>query len=71
MDARITQTVCTQIYRRFPEMRGHAPLVKMIGNNNLLIFQGSAKAANGQVIPRTVRVVVSPVGKILKITTSR
>lgn len=64
--------ICDQVYRRFPEVAGAQPRVQeQPGDHLLLIFHGSGKAADGRAIPRTVRVVVSPVGKIEKISTSR
>jgi len=71
MDKQAIQSICVQVYRRFPELKGRSPQVKTIGDNQLLIFQATAKTADGHALPRTVRVVVNPAGKVIKITTSR
>lgn len=64
--------ICDQVYRQFPEVAGSQPRVQpQPGDRLLLVFRGNVKAADGRTIPRNVRVVVSPVGKIEKITTSR
>ncbi|MBE0699718.1 MAG: hypothetical protein IH586_22560 [Anaerolineaceae bacterium] len=65
-------SICEQVYRRFPEVAGKQPRVQsQSGDQLLLIFHGSAKTADGRSIPRIIRVVVSPDGKIVKMTTSR
>jgi hypothetical protein len=72
MDRKAQQSVCEQVYRQFPEVAGCAPKVQSRpGNEYLLIFQGEGAAAGGRKIPRIVRVVAGPDGKIVKITTSR
>lgn len=65
-------SIYEQVYKRFPEISGVQPRVQnQPGDQLLLIFQGSARAADGKTIPRIIRVVVSPAGKIVKMTTSR
>jgi hypothetical protein len=65
-------SICEQVYRRFPEISGVQPRVQEQGVDQLLlVFHGSARTADGKSISRTVRVVVSPAGKIVKMTTSR
>jgi hypothetical protein len=65
-------SICEQVYRRFPEVAGIQPRVQeQPGDHLLLIFHNSVKAADGRSISRTVRAVVSPDGKIVKLTTSR
>ncbi len=65
-------SICEQVYRRFPEVVGIQPRVQDQGGDKLLlIFHARAKTSDGLSIPRTVRVVVSPDGKIVKMTTSR
>jgi hypothetical protein len=65
-------SICEQVYRRFPEVAGIQPRVQdQPGDQLLLIFHGSAKAADGKSIPRIIRVVVNQAGKIVKMTTSR
>ncbi len=72
MDHDTLDSVCKQIYRRFPEVKGSKPRVRAYeGDQKLLIFQGKATAANGTAFPHTIRVVVDPNGKIKKVTSSR
>lgn len=72
MDRHALKNVCDQIYRRFPEVSGSQPKVQdRPGEQYLLIFNGSAKTAEGRKIARTVRVVVDQQGRVLKVTTSR
>lgn len=64
--------ICEQVYRRFPEVAGKQPRVQHQPDDRLLlIFHATAKTSDGRSIPRTVRVVVSAAGKIVKMTTSR
>ena len=72
MDRDLLQKICNQIYKRFPEVNGSKPKVRAYEQDqSLLIFQGNGTTADGHSIPRIIRVIVSPDGKIKKITTSR
>jgi len=81
MDAILLKNIIQQIHRRFPEFAGSQPTVRQqnapqpkstqAASTYLLTFHCTARAAGEQSIPRSVRVVVSEKGKILKITTSR
>lgn len=72
MDSQALQNICTEVYRRFPEVNGVRPKVRAYsGDQKLYIFQGNVKTADGHSLPRTVRVVASSDGSIIKITTSR
>ncbi len=81
MDAKTIDTVCRQVYTRFPEVKGAAPKIQAQESvssgsshpsaNFLFVFHGKGVTANGKTIPRTVRVVVTERGKIVKMTTSR
>jgi hypothetical protein len=72
MNRQILDSVCSQIYRRFPEVSGSQPKVQSRPDDHaLLVFQGKGKTADGKSITRTVRVVVDPAGKITKVSTSR
>ncbi|MEN4099075.1 MAG: hypothetical protein ROW52_04075 [Anaerolineaceae bacterium] len=72
MDKEILQQVCAQVYKRFPDVKGSRPKVRAYHEDlSLLIFQSHGTTADGRSIPRTVRVVVNPEGKIKKVTTSR
>ncbi len=77
MDSKILSVVCTQIYRRFPEIDGIRPKVQtqalpdQKGQNYLLVFRGAGVTSDGKSLPRIVRATVDDKGKILKVTTSR
>jgi hypothetical protein len=83
MDPKTIQKISTQVYRQFPEVSGVKPKVrprpasgKSSSQNGssetyLLTFQGMASLGSGKSMPRLVRVVATPQGKILKISTSR
>lgn len=72
MDPALVTAICNQVYRKFPEVAGAKPRIQSRPEDQtLLIFQGSAQAADGRTLPRTVRVVADARGKILKMTTSR
>jgi hypothetical protein len=77
MDSKTVNSICSQIYRRFPEVNGVHPKVQpqstsgQVGSTYLLIFKGTATTADGKTLPRIVRATVDEQGKILKVTTSR
>jgi len=76
METKTIDTICSQIYRRFPEVAGAKPRIQTqktaeTDANYLLVFRGSSMTQDGKTMPRTVRVVVTERGKILKVTTSR
>lgn len=83
MDPALLAKIIAQIHRRFPEFAGSQPTVRQqnapqpksasVAQTYLLTFRGTAQAgaSGGKTFPRSVRVVVSDKGKILKITTSR
>ncbi|HEX7433379.1 MAG TPA: hypothetical protein VF326_06955 [Anaerolineaceae bacterium] len=81
MDSKTIDAVCKQVYSRFPEVNGCAPKIQAQelnpagvargSANYLFVFNGKGTTANGKPISRTVRVVVTERGKIIKMTTSR
>jgi hypothetical protein len=81
MDSKMIDTVCKQVYSRFPEVNGCAPKIQAQkpgpageskgSANYLFVFNGKGTTADGKSISRTVRVVVTERGKIIKMTTSR
>jgi hypothetical protein len=72
MDSKSLQSICNEVYRQFPEVKGSSPQIKAHGpEQQLLVFQGKVKTSDGKTLPRTVRVVVDQSGNIKKITTSR
>lgn len=72
MESQALNSICSQIYRRFPEVNGVHPKVQPYsGDKFLLIFTGKGTAANGKAISHNIRVVASQDGKIIKVTSSR
>jgi hypothetical protein len=72
MERQQIDNICRQVYARFPEVNGVKPSIsEYSGTSTLLIFSTKVKAADGKTMPRNVRVVVGPDGKIAKMTTSR
>jgi len=85
MDPKAVESITQHIHSRFPEVAGVKPTVRKqpkpdskkrpFGGadkqNYLLTFKGKARGPGGQNIQRLVRVVASPSGKIVKITTSK
>jgi hypothetical protein len=80
MKQQVIKKISTNIYKRFPEVAGIRPKVRLqsskqnSGNNNeryLLTFHAKVRGPGGKAIPRQVRVVANTNGKIYKVTTSR
>ncbi len=72
MDSKTVEKISGQVSRQFPEVAGVKPSIQAQGEENfLLIFKGSATLADGKKIARTVRVVATGSGKVVKVTTSR
>ena len=83
MEPNKIESITNDIHRRFPEVAGIKPKVRKQPvaasdepippekRNYLLTFNTKVKGPNGQVIPRWVRVVATPKGKIVKISTSK
>lgn len=78
MDAKTLKSISSQIYRRFPEVAGNPPKVRLqTGSQNkaanqtfVITYRGTATTTNGKSIPRLVRVTANDQGKILKVSTS-
>jgi len=87
MDAKAVDTITNLIYRQFPEMDGVKPKIRLQSDEPartgvkgvsihssesfLLTYQCKVNTSNGKPLSRSVRVVATSEGKILKITTSR
>lgn len=72
IDRTVLNSVCEQLYRRFPQVKGCAPRVQSRADGQyLVVIHGSARTADGCTLAATVRAVVSPAGKIIKVTTSK
>jgi len=72
MDTHALDQVCKQVYQRFPALRGTHPQVQPYAEGQfLLLFNGSAKTADGRALNQTVRVVAGADGSIKKMTASR
>ncbi len=66
----VLEKVNRRVYRRFPEVRGSKPRLRREGEYIRLTYRGKGLTADGHVLPRQVRVLVTPGGRILKMTTS-
>jgi hypothetical protein len=71
MDAHTLESICNQVYRRYPAVSGARPSVQAQGDNTLLIFRAKAKTEDGKALSIIVRAVIDPAGKILKMSSSR
>ena len=83
MDPEVIEIIAEKIYRKFPEVDGVWPKVRkqpvpqdapwIVKNNPkfLLTFNTKVRGPGGTNIPRWVRVVAKPSGRIVKITTSK
>jgi hypothetical protein len=85
MEPKILETLTKNIHRRFPEVAGIKPKVrkqpipkssqaqkeKPGTQNYLLTFNTVVQGPAGQKIARWIRVVATPQGKIVKISTSK
>jgi hypothetical protein len=79
MNSKTIEGISQQIYRQFPEVSGGAPSVKAqagpknTGANStyLLTFKGRTASNGGPAFNRSVRVVATDTGRILKVTTSK
>ncbi|MBM3146104.1 MAG: hypothetical protein FJ010_14260 [Chloroflexi bacterium] len=81
MDAKTIETITKKVSRKFPEVVDVEPQVKKQpipenarGENTpnfLLLYKTHVQGPRGKSIPRVVRVVVSPQGRIIKMTTSK
>jgi hypothetical protein len=71
MDQKMLDSICNQVYQKFPEAKGVRPKVKAYSESqSLLLFQTTSKTADGRSLPRTIRVIVDQRGKISKMSTS-
>lgn len=77
MDPKLVAKISKKVYSRFPEMSGKRPRIKTSKGmpsaepNFILTYQVTTTGIRGSKIPRHVRVVASPSGKIIKMSTSR
>jgi len=70
MEKQALEKVNRRVFRKFPEMSGVKPSVRRRGEVIQLIYRTQTRTADGHLLPRRVRVVATPEGKILKMTTS-
>ena len=79
MDDKKLNSISSQVSRKFPEVAGAKPQVKLQSNQKsksspatyLITYRGKGKTADGRTITRVVRVTASDAGKIIKMSTSR
>ncbi|HMN63138.1 MAG TPA: hypothetical protein PJ988_22415 [Anaerolinea sp.] len=71
MERSLFNSICSQVYRQFPETKGAQPKVTARPDEQyLLIFKAAVTTGDGRSLPRTIRVVADARGKIVKMTTS-
>ena len=78
MDERQLKSISSKVSRKFPEVAGASPQVKLQSGTKsksaatyLITYRGKAVTPDGKSITRIVRVTASDTGKIIKMTTSR
>lgn len=81
MDKEAIKKIVSKVDKRFPEVAGSKPKVRLqaspkdksskSGANYLLTFHSKVQSNGDKTISRWVRVVADNNGKIIKITTSR
>jgi hypothetical protein len=80
MDQETKKSINSKVYRRFPEIKGIEPTVRLQNDPDnansssrtyLLIYSGEIVISGNKSISRIVRVVASEMGNIIKISTSR
>jgi hypothetical protein len=75
MDAKTLETICEQVYHKFPEVKGIRPKLQPLSkgktSQHILVFASHATTASGTSMSRVVRVVVSEAGQIIKMSTSK
>jgi hypothetical protein len=81
VDEKIIKAITLKVSRRFPEVSDVKPKVKKYippgeqqreyRKNYLLLYKTRVTGPGGHTIPRVVRVISTPEGKILKMSTSK
>jgi hypothetical protein len=77
MDAKLVDKISKKVYAKFPEVKGKKPRIKTSKTvsadqgNIILTYNAVSKGIGGRSIPRHVRVVATPGGRIIKMSTSR
>jgi len=72
METELIDSICAHVYNTYPEVKGCRPKIRAYAQTRqLLIFQSRATAGDGRTISHTIRVVVGPDGKIIKMSSSK
>ena len=77
MDPKLIEKITRKVLAKFPELKGSKPKVKKSKvpsaqqENYVLTYNIISTDIRGNKIPRHVRVVADPNGKIIKMSTSR
>ena len=77
MDPKLVEKISKKVYAKFPEVKGKKPKIKTSKTlaadqgNIVLTYNALSKGIGGRSIPRHVRVVATPQGRIIKMSTSR
>ncbi len=75
MDSKAVRRVTAEVCRRFPEMKGCRPGVKRRRNGKgeqfELTYKGAVSLPGGRKMTRVVRVVATPEGRVMRMSTSK
>lgn len=81
MEEKVVQSISKEVYKRFPEVKGKKPKVRLQRQTQkgqtqklsmyLLTYNMAVRTSTNKSLPRLVRVVADEQGKIIKISTSR
>jgi len=72
LSADLIEKINNQVYRQFPTLQGVHPTVSATpADQYQLVYKGKGKTPGGQTIHNTVKVIVSPTGKVLKLSSTR
>lgn len=72
MDEDSIENINSKIYQRFPYLKDIAPKQNIMPDGTItLSYSTSQETASGMTLPITIKVKVSPSGKIINISTSK
>jgi len=73
LEPEVLQKINRKVYQRFPAVKGVKPSVRRAGHNDLvrLTYTTRAQTADGFTLTQRVQALVTPTGKIVKMTTVR
>ena len=72
MEKATIEKISKLIYKQFPFVKGHSPVISKQGQDRyLLVFSGSGTTPDGKTLQQKIRVVASEDGQIIKTSMSR